>query len=68
VQASVVTSMGRMAAHTGIEVTYDEMLNCDHQFAPGVENLTLESESPLLSKADGTYPIPEPGKNKNREY
>ena len=68
VQASVVTSMGRMAAHTGIEVTYDEMLNCDHQFAPGVENLTLESESPLPSKADGTYPIPEPGKNKNREY
>ncbi len=30
VQASVVTSMGRMAAHTGQEVTYDEMLNCEH--------------------------------------
>jgi len=68
VQASVVTSMGRMAAHTGVEVTYDDMLNCDHQFAPGVENLTLESESPLTSKTDGTYPIPEPGKKKNREY
>ena len=68
VQASVVTSMGRMAAHTGVEVTYDEMLNCEHSFGPGVENLTMESESPLQPNPDGSYPIPEPGKKKNREY
>ena len=68
VQASVVTSMGRMAAHTGLEVTYDEMLNCKHQFAPGVETLTMKSESPLMPNPDGSYPIPEPGKKKNLEY
>jgi len=68
VQASVVTSMGRMAAHTGVEVTYDEMLNCEHTFAPGVEKLTMKSESPLQPNPDGSYPIPEPGKMKNREY
>ena len=68
VQASVVTSMGRMAAHTGVEVTYDEMLNCDHNFAPGVEKLTMKSKSPLQPNSDGSYPIPEPGKKKNREY
>ena len=67
VQASVVTSMGRMAAHIGTEVTYDQMLNSSHTFAPGVENLTLDSESPLLANADGIYPIPEPGKKK-QEY
>ena len=39
VQASVVTSMGRMAAHVGTEVTYDQMLNSAQIFAPGVENL-----------------------------
>ena len=33
-EASLVTSMGRMAAHTGQVVTYDQMLNCDHEFAP----------------------------------
>jgi hypothetical protein len=32
--ASLVTSMGRMAAHTGRIITYDEMLNCDHEMAP----------------------------------
>ena len=33
VEASLVTSMGRMAAHTGQVVTYDQMLNCPHEFA-----------------------------------
>ncbi|MAL87091.1 MAG: streptomycin biosynthesis protein StrI [Opitutae bacterium] len=67
VQASVVTSMGRMAAHIGTEVTYDQMLNSDHVFGPGVENLTMASPSPLLANADGIYPIPQPG-IKKKEY
>ena len=68
VAASVTTSMGRMAAHTGQQITYDQMLNSKHQFAPEVEKLTLDSDSPLLAKTDGTYPTPEPGKKKNQEY
>ena len=40
VEASLVTSMGRMAAHTGQDITYDEMLNCEHEFAPDVDKLT----------------------------
>ena len=31
--------MGRMAAHTGQEITFDEMLNCEHEFAPNVDKL-----------------------------
>ena len=42
-EASLVTSMGRMAAHTGQIVTYDEMLNCEHEFAPDVDKLTMDS-------------------------
>ena len=68
VEASIVTSMGRMAAHMGNEVTFDQMLNCEHQFAPGVEKLTMKSESPLIPDENGLYPIPEPGKTKNKEY
>ena len=34
VEASLVTSMGRMAAHTGREITWDQILNSDHEFAP----------------------------------
>jgi len=32
--ASMVTSMGRMAAHTGQVITYDQILNGTHEFAP----------------------------------
>lgn len=66
--ASVVTSMGRMAAHTGQVITLDQMMNCEHEFAPGITELTLESESPLKSNDEGKYPIPYPGLIKNREY
>jgi len=68
VAASVTTSMGRMAAHTGQVVTYDQMLNHDHVMAPNVKDLTLESDSPLMPDDDGFYPIPEPGIKKEREY
>ena len=63
----VVTAMGRMAAHTGQMVTYDQMLNAN-QFAPGIETLTMESDSPLQPNEDGSYPVPEPGITKATEY
>lgn len=68
VQASVTTSMGRMAAHTGQIITYDEMLNCEHEFAPGIESLTIGGASPLPSDANGRYPVPAPGIITDREY
>jgi predicted dehydrogenase len=68
VEASVVTSMGRMAAHTGQEITYEEMLNSDHEFAPGADKFTMDSKPPVKSDADGKYPVPEPGVKKKREY
>ncbi len=63
-EASLVTSMGRMAAHTGRVITYDDMLNCEHEFAPGLDQMTIESPAPLQAGPDGKYPIPIPGKNK----
>ena len=68
VKSSLVTSMGRMAAHTGQVITYDDMLHCEHEFAPTVDKLTLDGPAPLLAAADGTYPVPLPGIVKNREY
>ena len=67
-EASLVTSMGRMAAHTGQEVTYDQILNHDHEFAPGVDQLTSSSPAPLQPGPDGQYPVPQPGITKTREY
>jgi hypothetical protein len=44
------------------------MLNSDHEYAPGVDKLTMDSPAPLLADANGVYPIPEPGIKKQREF
>jgi predicted dehydrogenase len=68
VKASVATSMGRMACHTGQVVTFDDMLNHEHEFAPEVDKLTMDGPAPLVADKDGKYPVPEPGMKKKREY
>jgi predicted dehydrogenase len=68
VTASLVTSMGRMAAHTGREISYDDILNGDHEMAPGLDKLTENSDAPLKAGPDGRYPVPEPGRKGMREY
>jgi hypothetical protein len=65
--ASLATSMGRMAAHTGQEITFEQMLNSDHEFAPNVDAMTKDSSAPLQPDKDGLYPVPEPGRKK-REW
>ncbi len=67
-KASLVTSMGRMATHTGQVVTYDGILNAEHEFGPENDKLTLESAPPLQPDAEGRYPLPQPGILKDREY
>ncbi len=67
-KASLVTSMGRMAAHTGQVITYDQILNHEHEFSPNTDQLTVDSDSPLMPFEDGSYPVPEPGRKKDREY
>ncbi len=67
-EASLVTAMGRMACHTGQEITLEQMLACEHEFAPTVDQLTMDSAAPVVHRADGKYPIPMPGLVKKREY
>jgi hypothetical protein len=44
------------------------MLNCDHEFAPGIDQLTMTSAAPLQAGDNGKYPVPLPGINPSREY
>jgi predicted dehydrogenase len=67
-EASLVTAMGRMAAHTGRVITRDEIVNCEHEFAPTVDQLSYDTPAPLLANAEGKYAIPLPGLNSKREY
>lgn len=68
VECSLVTSMGRMASHTGQTITFEDMLNCEHEMAPGLDKITKDSPAPIQADANGRYPIPLPGITKNREY
>jgi predicted dehydrogenase len=62
VEASLVTAMGRMAAHTGQVWTYKDALAHEFELAPNVDKLTLDGQAPLVANADGIYPVPTPGK------
>jgi predicted dehydrogenase len=66
--ASLVTSMGRMAAHTGQLITLDQMMSGQHEFAPTVDQLTMTSPAPIQAGPDGKYPVPAPGLKQDREY
>ncbi len=68
VEASLVSSMGRMAANTGREITFDQMLQCEHEMAPGIEKFAMNSPAPLRADASGRYPVPQPGIVTTKEY
>jgi predicted dehydrogenase len=68
VEASITSNMGRMAAHTGQEITFEEALNHEHEYAPNADKMTVDGPAPLTPDANGRYPKPEPGQYKNREY
>jgi predicted dehydrogenase len=68
VEASLVTSMGRMACHTGRTVKWEDILNSTHEFAPDVDKLTLDGPAPLQLASDGKYPVPQPGIVVDREF
>ena len=68
VEASLMTSMGRMAAHTGRIITFDQMLNCKHEFAPTVDKLTMDGPAPVMADVNGKYPVPQPGIVTDQEY
>src|SRR5882724_9023324 len=61
VEASLVTSMGRKAAHTGQEITFDQMLAAPEEYAPGCDTWTMDSKPPVVSDENGIYPVPQPG-------
>jgi predicted dehydrogenase len=68
VEASLVAAMGRMAVHTGQDITFDDMLNSEQEFAPDIDKLTYDSPAPVQLAASGIYPTPQPGMLKDREY
>jgi hypothetical protein len=68
IQACLVTNMGRMAAHTAQEITFEQILNCPHEMAAGVESFTMSGPAPVMPDEVGKYPLPMPGIVIDQEY
>jgi predicted dehydrogenase len=61
-EASLVTAMGRIAAHVGKSLTYQEALDWGDDLTAGVADLTADSPALAQADADGRYPVPDPGR------
>ena len=57
---NLTSIMGRAAIHTGVRITWDEMLASDFKFCPSVD-FTADSPAPVQANAQGRYPVPIPG-------
>jgi hypothetical protein len=53
--------LGREACYSGQVVKWDELLAKGRDYAPGIDDYTLQSTPPVVPGADGKYPAPLPG-------
>lgn len=62
--ATLTGILGRMAAESGQEITWEQALNSNLELAPGIEKYTMDSTPPIVPDAQGQYPVAMPGKTK----
>jgi len=61
VYSDFASLMGRAATHTGVEVTWDDMMASRFQFCRPLETLDFNSQVPVKPDAEGRFPVPSPG-------
>lgn len=59
--ATLAGILGRMAAESGQEITWDQAMNSELVLAPGIENYTMDSTPPVIPDEHGQYPVAMPG-------
>ena len=59
--AALTGILGRMAVESGREVTWEEALASELVLAPGLDDITMDSDPPVTPDADGHYPVAKPG-------
>jgi predicted dehydrogenase len=62
--AAMTGILGRMAAESGQEITWEQAMASNLQLAPGLDNCTMESEPPVKADSEGRCPIAMPGVTK----
>ena len=59
--STLVAIMGRMAAYTGKEITWEQITQSDFAYAPKPEACHDGMEPPVKPGPDGSYPVYKPG-------
>lgn len=62
--ATLAGILGRMAAESGQEISWDQALASNLELAPGIEKFTMDSAPPVVPDAQGQYPFAMPGQSK----
>jgi predicted dehydrogenase len=60
-KAAMTGILGRMAAESGKEITFEEALASEVQLAPGLDHMTWEDDAPVMPNERGGYPVAMPG-------
>jgi myo-inositol 2-dehydrogenase / D-chiro-inositol 1-dehydrogenase len=60
-KAAMTGIMGRMAAESGKLITWDDAMASNLELAPGLDQMTWDSNPPVLPDAQGKYPVAIPG-------
>jgi predicted dehydrogenase len=60
-KAAMTGILGRMAAESGHEITWDQAMASNLELAPGLDTYTMDSQPPVTPDAQGRYPIAMPG-------
>ena len=63
-KAAMTGILGRMAAESGKEVTWEEAMQSSLELAPGLDKCTMDSPAPVMPDAQGRYPVAMPGLTK----
>ncbi|MCP4456320.1 MAG: gfo/Idh/MocA family oxidoreductase, partial [Planctomycetes bacterium] len=59
--AAMTGILGRMASESGKLITWDEAMASNLELAPGLDQMTMRSEAPVLPDEQGQYPVAKPG-------
>jgi myo-inositol 2-dehydrogenase / D-chiro-inositol 1-dehydrogenase len=53
--------MGRMACESGEMISWEAAMNSELVLAPGLDEMTMDSQPPVVANAEGQYPVAMPG-------
>jgi len=56
--------MGRMACESGQTITWDDALASNIELAPGLDQLSMGADAPVMPDTSGRYPVAMPGQTK----